>query len=143
MTQPTDQQLEDLSAALEAFTRRYKLATSHEGKSALNELDKQILLHVAHQPGVGPTDVARLLGTPATTTTSATDRLVRRGLIERHRPEEDRRAVALQPTASGKALTQDLMRAYKDLCAQMLAPLTPQERDTIIGLMAKIVYIET
>ena len=143
MSKPTDKQLEDLGAALEAFSRRYKLATTSEGRSPLNELDKQILIHVVRQPGAGPTDIARLLGVPATTTTSATDRLVRRGLVERHRPEEDRRAVALQPTAAGEALMEKLMRTYKGLYAQMLAPLAPDERDVLIQLMSKIVYSET
>ena len=143
MTHPTEQQLDDLGAALEEFSRRYKLAAARESGRQVNELDKLILLHLARNPGAKPTDIARLLGVPATTTTSATDRLVKRGMIERHRPEADRRAVSLTLSDAGAAHVSALARIYRDLQSQMLAPLTPEERDTLIRLMSKIVNSET
>jgi DNA-binding MarR family transcriptional regulator len=96
MTTPTDDQLAKLGAAFDTFARRYKLADALSSEKPLNELDKQTLLYVAEHPEYGPTDVARFLAVPSTTISSATDRLFKRGLLERHRLEGDRRAVALR-----------------------------------------------
>ena len=143
MTDPTDRQLDELGAAMDEFSRRYKLAMSLDGGTALNELDKLLLIHIHRNPGAGPTDLARFFGVPATTTTSATDRLVKRGFVERRRPEKDRRAVALQVTDAGDASVRAIEVTHRSLYASMLAPLAPDERDTLIRLMTKIIYSET
>jgi hypothetical protein len=94
MTTPTDDQLASLGAAFDSFARRYKLQDALGSETQLNELDKQTLIYVADHPECGPTDVARFLAVPNTTISSATDRLVNRGLLERHRPAGDRRGAA-------------------------------------------------
>ena len=79
---------------------------------------------------------------PNTTVSSATDRLVKRGLLERRRPEHDRRAVALHLTATGRERAEGLLAAFRALYRQMLAPLSEAERETLIVLMTKIVSNE-
>jgi len=142
MKTPTDDELASLGAAFEAFARRYKLLDAVGSEPQLNELDKQTLLYVAQHPGCGPTDVARFLGVPNTTISSSTDRLVKRGLLERHRPEGDRRAVALRLSAGGKVRADAIAAAYRDLYRRMLDPLSPAERKTLIRMMGKIVQNE-
>ena len=142
MTTPTDDHLAELGAAFETFSRRYKLAEALGAEKPLNELDKQVLLFVARHPDCGPTDAARFLGVATTTISSATDRLAKRGLLDRHRPESDRRAVALRLTPAGHARVDGFLSAYQDLQRRMLAPLTPAERTTLIELMTKIVSHE-
>ena len=139
MTQPTDKQIECLGAVIEEFSRRFKLAALPDGSSMPNELDRMILLQLFRKPGIGPTEIARVLGVPATTTTSATDRLVRQGLIERARPETDRRAVSLSLTPEGHVLMDVILRAFNGHFAEILRPLTPQERDTLIELLQKTI----
>lgn len=139
---PTDDQLAALGAAFDTFSRRYKLADALSAEKPLNELDKQTLLYVAHHPGCGPTDIARLLDVPNTTISSATDRLVKRGLLERRRFEEDRRAVALQLSDAGRARADAYMAAHRALYRRMLEPLTPAERDSFITMISKILYPE-
>lgn len=139
MTSPTDEELSALGEAFDLFTRRYKLAEVLAPEQPLNELDKQLLFHVARQPGCGPTDVARFLGVANTTISSATDRLVKRGLIERERPEADRRAVALHLTAAGRRRVDALGAVYGALHRRMLEPLSVPERKQLIAMMAKIV----
>jgi DNA-binding MarR family transcriptional regulator len=140
MTTPTDDQLAKLGAAFEAFARRYKLLDALGSETQLNELDKQTLLYVADHPECGPTDVARFLVVPNTTVSSSTDRLVKRGLLERHRPEGDRRAVALRLSSAGKARADAIVTAYRDLYRRMLEPLSPAERKSFIRMITKIVY---
>lgn len=139
MTTPTDDQLASLGAAFDAFARRYKLLDAIGSESPLNELDKQTLLFVAGHPESGPSDAARFLGVPSTTISSSTDRLVKRGLLERHRPDEDRRAVALRLSADGKARADAILAAHHELYRRMLAPLSPAERKSFIQMITKIV----
>jgi DNA-binding MarR family transcriptional regulator len=140
MTTPTDDQLASLGAAFDAFARRYKLLDALDSETQLNELDKQTLLYVADHPGCGPTDVARFLAVPNTTISSSTDRLAKRGLLERRRPEGDRRAVALRLSADGKARADAIVTARRELYRKMLQPLSPAERKTFIRMITKIVY---
>ena len=139
---PTDDQPATLGAAFDAFARRYKLADALGSDKPLNELDKQTLLYVAEHPECGPTDVARFLGVPNTTISSSTDRLVKRGLIERHRPEADRRAVALRLSPAGKARADGFAAAHLELYRRMLAPLSADERTQFIAMITKIVSHE-
>jgi DNA-binding MarR family transcriptional regulator len=140
MTTPTDDQLAKLGAAFDTFARRYKLADALGSETQLNELDKQALLFVADHPGCGPTDIARFLAVPNTTISSSTDRLVKRGLLERHRPEGDRRAVALRLSAEGKARADAIATVHRELYRRMLEPLSPAERKSFIRLITKIVF---
>jgi DNA-binding MarR family transcriptional regulator len=139
---PTDEQIAELGAALDVLSRRFKLADAGSGKP-LAEIDKQILRYVANHPDCGPTDVARFLGVATTTVSSATDRLTKRGLLARHRPEDDRRAVALKLTDEGKALVAAQTQAYLAMFKTMLERLSPKERDSLIAMMTKIASYES
>lgn len=140
---PTDDELAALGAGFELFTRRYKLAEALGPEKPLNELDKQVLLFVARQPGCGPSDVARFLGVANTTISSASDRLVKRDLLARERPEADRRAVALRLTPAGQARVDALSAMYNDLHRRMLDPLTAAERRQLIAMLQKVISHET
>lgn len=142
MTKPTDEQLATLGAAFDTFARRYKLADALRIDKPLNEVDKQTLLYVGEHPGCGPTDVARFLGVANTTISSATDRLVKRGLLERERAEDDRRAVALRLSAEGEAYVGAQVQAHQDMYRLMLERLSPAERDHFIAMITKIVYFD-
>lgn len=140
MTDPTEDQLATLGNAFETFARRHKLADALRTERPLAELDKAVLLYIAEHAGCGPTDVARFLGVPATTLSSATDRLVRRGLLKRERMEVDRRAVALTLSTDGEAYAKAQVEAYRQMYMLMLSRLSPDERDQFIAMITKIVY---
>lgn len=139
MTMPTDEEIAAIGDAFDLFTRRYKLADAVGPEKPLNEIEKQVLFYVADHPGCGPTDVARFLGVAATTMSSATDRLVKRELLARQRPEADRRAVALALTAAGRTRVGALHATYRELHRRLLDPLTKEERRQLIAMMGKIV----
>lgn len=142
MTKPTHDQLATLGAAFETFARRYKLADAIRSEKPLNEVDKQVLLYVAENPACGPTDVARFLAVPNTTISSATDRLVKRGLLERGRVESNRRAVALRLSHAGTDYAAAQMQAHREMYRLMLERLSPAEQDQFIAMITKIVYHE-
>ncbi len=141
MTTPTDDQIAILGAALDTFARRYKMQDTGPGRP-LTELDNQVLLYVSAHPSCGPTDVARFLEVAATTISSATDRLVKRGLLIRQRPEDDRRAVALTLSEQGAAHVAAYRQGHDALFRMMLERLSPKERDTFLALISKIAHHE-
>ena len=143
MSEASDDQLAKLSAALDTFARRYKLADALGPEKPLNELDKLTLLYVLEHTACGPTDVARHLGVANTTLSSATDRLVKRGLLERLRVDSDRRAVELRLTKKGKDKADAYAKAHHAIAQQMLHALTPIERDRFVRLIMKIVQFDS
>lgn len=138
MNETLDDQVAELAGALEKLARRFKLADAAQGGRPLAEIDKHILLHVEAHPGCGPSDVARSFGVPLTTVSSATDRLSKRGLLERQRPSQDRRAVALVLTTPGSAQAAALRQSHHAMFRAMLEQLSPAERSSFIAMSRKI-----
>ncbi|MFK4870538.1 MarR family winged helix-turn-helix transcriptional regulator [Novosphingobium sp. ZW T3_23] len=138
------EQLRQLTIAFERFTRRFKVAEATAVMSnSLNALDVQALLFIDDNPGCKLGDVARHLQVALTTMSSSTDRLVRRDMIERQRPETNRRSVALTLTQAGKDTVAGYMEGYQDACSAMLEPLDPAERADFLRLTLKIAQHET
>lgn len=138
MDEPLDDQVAELAGALEKLARRFKLTDAVQGGRPMAEIDKHILLHVAEHPGCGPSDVARSFGVPLTTVSSATDRLAKRGLLQRLRPSTDRRAVELELTASGQAHAEALRQAHHAMFRAMLERLSKRERALFVDLARKM-----
>ena len=141
MTTPTDAQIATLGAALDTFARRYKM-TDTESERPLTEVDTQTLLYVKNNPGCGPTDLARFLGVATTTVSSATDRLAKRGLLDRYRPEGDRRAVALKLSEAGQVHISAHEQAHNNIFRMMLERLAPEEREAFLTMITKIAYYD-
>jgi DNA-binding MarR family transcriptional regulator len=79
MTEPTQEQVEQLTRAFERFTRSFKVAeATAAADNSLNALDVQTLVFVYDNPGCGVGDVARYLNVAMTTMSSAIDPLVKK-----------------------------------------------------------------
>lgn len=83
-------------------------------------------------------DVANELSSPLSTATTVVDRLVRKGLIERRRNEENRRTVRLQLTPLGQQLQDRITAAKRASCEAVLESLKTGDRDIYIDLMEQI-----
>jgi DNA-binding MarR family transcriptional regulator len=139
MAKPTQDEIARLSAAFEGFTRNFKVAEAEAAAdNALNAIDQAALIFVADNPGCALGDVARFLNVAMTTMSSAADRLVKKGLIERDRLEENRRSVALVATLVGRTIADRHAEVYRDLCRLMLSRLDDGERSEWIRLAKKI-----
>jgi DNA-binding MarR family transcriptional regulator len=79
-------------------------------------------------------DVARYFNVAMTTMSSAIDRLVKKALVERRRPEDNRRAVALTATDQGRQVVEDHIASYRDACRVMLRSLEPAEQSELTRL---------
>jgi DNA-binding MarR family transcriptional regulator len=133
----TDDQIAALSTAIETFSRRYKLKDTGNDRP-LAEIDVQTLFFVRNHPGCGPSDIARYFNVALTTISSATDRLAKRGLLIRERPEGDRRAVALRLASLGEDYVAEQDHAYQKMFRMLLGKLTLAERTSFIAIMTKI-----
>lgn len=96
------------------------------------------LRRMSGDSGVNPKDLSGSALITSGAMTSRLDRLESAGLVERRPDPSDRRGVQVHLTAAGRR-TAD--RALADVLAaheELLAPLTPRERDTAAGALRKI-----
>lgn len=82
--------------------------------------------------------LAELLGTPLSTATHTIDRLVKKGLVERRRSDEDRRVVEVDLSDEGRRTTARLYAERHAMLRTMLAALTPGERALYVELVGKM-----
>ena len=135
----TDQLRASVSTLIRVFHINEKAAPAAEGQTKYSPYDFQALGFVADNPGCMATALAAFLVVSPTTATSIADRLVKRGLLERERPQDNRRAIAMSLTGEGRTLHQAIVRQDLKNMAIMLEPLLPEERATFLALMARIV----
>ncbi len=142
-TQPTkaeaDQLRTSISTLIRVFHVNEKASPPAEGQTKYSPYDFQTLGFIAAHPGCMATELAAYLVVSPTTATSIVDRLVKRGLVERERPQENRRAISLTLTPEGRALHQAIIRQDIKNMSLMLEPLTSAERATFLGLLSRIV----
>lgn len=139
MTEPKPEQIEKLAVAFERFTRRFKVAEAAAVmQNALNALDIQALLFIDEHPECNLGDVARHLQVALTTMSSSADRLVRRDMIERRRPESNRRSVALTSTNKGQQVVAGYIDGYRASCKAMLQALDPVDQTEFLRLTQQI-----
>lgn len=98
-----------------------------------------VLAHLAHQEGRTQQELATALGLHRNSMVAMIDDLEERGLVERRRHPEDRRAYAIHLTpaardvlAAGDTLADELEQAT-------LAPLDAAERSALIATLTKLV----
>lgn len=85
-----------------------------------------------------PTELFKSLMISSGGLTDRLARLEKAGLVRRPRVGADRRSVPVELTAEGKARAEAAFREDMRLEAELLQPLTPDERDQLAGLLAKL-----
>ncbi|MBB99278.1 MAG: MarR family transcriptional regulator [Rhodobacteraceae bacterium] len=88
-------------------------------------------------------DIAISSGFPQNTLSRATQKLVGLGLIERSSDDADRRRNVLRLTKAGRTLFNESLPRFVDYEHMMLEALDETERETLSGLMAKLVMAST
>jgi DNA-binding MarR family transcriptional regulator len=81
------------------------------------------------------TDLAAMQGVTLPTMSSSISAMVERGWVKRTAPEDDRRVVMIEVTATGRAALERVSRAAETHLAEVLAPLdVPARRRLVSGL---------
>ena len=113
-------------AAFQAFSRRSQEIGESPGRFATLTL-------IARNPGISQTELSQAAGRDKSSLTPVIEGLVRRGLVERKRVRDDRRAYRLNLTATGKKTLTQLAR-----CARRHERIL----DGIIGLRDRKRFIQ-
>lgn len=90
-------------------------------------------------PGVDQVTLAGLIAYDRTTITGVVDRLVQKGLLERHASPRDRRARELQITDAGKRTLRAMTPAVEAAQRSMLRGLTEKEGGELMRLLRKAI----
>ncbi|MEI9804557.1 MAG: MarR family transcriptional regulator [Pseudolabrys sp.] len=113
-------------SAFQAFSRRSLEIGESPGRFAT-------LTIIARNPGISQTELSQAAGRDKSSLTPVVEDLVRRGLVERQRMRDDRRAYRLKVTAAGKKTLNQLTR-----CARQHERIL----DDIIGLRDRNRFIQ-
>ena len=89
--------------------------------------------------GITASEIAASTAFPKNTLSRAVNRLTKLGLVRRSEGQADRRQHNLNLTPQGRAVLDEALPRFVALAAEMLAPLSLVERETLSALLAKVV----
>jgi DNA-binding MarR family transcriptional regulator len=81
----------------------------------------------------GTAELAAALAVNPSTATRMCDRLIRKGLVRRHRQAGDRRSVRIALTAPGRDLVAEVSKRRRAELARLLGALPPEEHEPVIA----------
>lgn len=105
----------------------------------LTPVQYAILSRLAAHPGIDQVSLAGLAAIDTSTGATVCARLEEKGLLERKVIPHNRRQRALTITAEGACLLQALEPGAQRLRERLLAPLSGQEQEVFMALLAKLV----
>lgn len=138
---PLDRRAADLQDLVRDILKQfqYVCATAANGPHA--ELNMQELHVVEFLGNEGPRmmrELAEHLAVAVNSITSIVDNLERKGMVRRHRSEEDRRVVRVELTDTGREVHQSALEVNLRLFRSMLGALTEDEQEIFMVLFRKI-----
>lgn len=98
-----------------------------------------VLSLINRRGGLRQTDIAAVMGIDRTTTMKVVDELEARGLLQRSRSSEDRRANAIDLTDAGRAWRERYVPPIAEQEQRFLSPLSPGERTLLQELLMRLV----
>jgi DNA-binding MarR family transcriptional regulator len=125
------QRLLDLLNALGSTTFR-QMVWQRLSELDLTFAQSQVLFHVWDHPGCPMGDVAKAFGVTLPAVTHIVDRLEQKGLAARGAMPGDRRVSALELTAAGRALAQELHTTRTRAMEAILTRVSATERRQIV-----------
>jgi len=97
---------------------------------------------IAEQPGIDQATLAATISFDRATIGGVVERLEHKGWVRRAVSAHDRRARQLQLTAEGRRVLVAMRPVVEELQAQILAPLSDDERATFVALARKALALE-
>lgn len=115
------------------------LFMSELAKEDVTPVQFAILNAVMDTPGVDQVTLANRVAFDAATSGSVMGRLETKGWVRREPDQLDRRRKLLWLTPAGYDATLQMKRAVDQVQEKLLSPLSPEEGQTLLLLMAKLV----
>ncbi|NYJ76044.1 MarR family transcriptional regulator [Allobranchiibius huperziae] len=104
----------------------------------LTPSDAGVLRLLGREPGISQRGLADRLGAVPSRVVVLIDSMERRGLVTRTRSSTDRRTQELTLTEQGQHALLQLRGLAQEHDAAVLAPLTQEEREQLVALLAKL-----
>ena len=133
-----------LADVLDGFGEAMSRLMVDQLQQNLAELDLTLpqvqVLRILHRQGAVPTGkLAQCLKISAPATTQLTDRLIRKGLIERRSSEDDRRAVLVALSGAGQCLIDKFRERRNAVFNAALSQLSEAEQAQVVSSLQKLI----
>jgi DNA-binding MarR family transcriptional regulator len=125
----------ELMGHLDELVREF-LVPEQSGDYSASE--KSLLRLLGERGPSNMTDISSELGLALSSTTGVVDRLVERKVVERARPEDDRRTVRVMLTSRGKRAIDGFNADRIRLGQAMLERLEPKQREVLLDLFRRM-----
>lgn len=106
---------------------------------SLSRFELVALMTTEKSQNVTMSILAQKIAVPMSTATGIVDRLVKKGLLERGRSDEDRRVVTVSPTEKGKRVVSEVNIHFEKFIEKISAVITEDEFETVIRIVKKVV----
>jgi DNA-binding MarR family transcriptional regulator/GNAT superfamily N-acetyltransferase len=120
------------------FTRQIGVLDEGHLGSPFSLTEVRVLYELAHHGGTTAARLTRTLGLDEGYVSRILQRFGRMGLVRRTRSKADARAASLSLTARGATAFGPLDARADDAIRELLAPLSPSARKTVVGGMRQI-----
>ncbi len=114
------------------------LFTEECGAFDLTSVQYAALCAIAANPCIDATRLSALIAFDRSTIGDVLARMEAKGWILRVPSAEDRRIKLVRLSASGAELLREVHPAVRRVQSRLLAPLAPQDRDTIVRLLGRL-----
>ena len=134
-----------LDSPIHLIHRVAQIATDlFEGRKKGNLTARQaaVLAAVAADEGLNQTQPVEKTGVDRSTLADLVRRLVRKGLLQRHRTKADARAYAVKVTVAGRKALQAAGLLAKKVDTQLLSALPSRERTQFVAALRAIIEAE-
>jgi DNA-binding MarR family transcriptional regulator len=133
--QTLDGMARELMQHLEWLSRKFLLP---QQTAELSRTELAVLRFLADHGASTMSDVSSALGVAHSSATGVVDTLVERKLVERRRPDVDRRQVLVALTRNGRRTHDGFIDDRTSMGVAMLEPLTAAESDRLLALFRKM-----
>ena len=106
---------------------------------SLSRFELVALMTTEKSQNVTMSILAQKIAVPMSTATGIVDRLVKKGLLERGRSDEDRRVVTVSLTEEGKRVVSEVNTHFEKFIEKIKAVITQDEFETAIRIVKKVV----
>ncbi|MGE8143403.1 MarR family winged helix-turn-helix transcriptional regulator [Novosphingobium sp. NPDC080210] len=117
--------------------------TEELADSELTSVQMVALVAIVDSPGIDATRLSEIIDFDRATIGGVVDRLERKGLIQRVVNPEDKRSKVMRATPAGKALLDVSLPRVQRVQERILAPLSPEDRETFLRLIKTVIGRQT
>ncbi|HEV3008239.1 MAG TPA: MarR family transcriptional regulator [Burkholderiales bacterium] len=141
-TEPLDLRLAPGHLLRRCHQRSHEIFNQAIGKRGITRQQTAVLLVLAEHPGASQQELSDASGFDRNTLAEISNRLIRKGLIERRRSDSDSRAYEVFLTAAGSRLVKRILPDAHEVQRRILEPLPAELRDVFVRCLRIMLGLE-